>query len=430
MADLIRTIKVPGAVLMGLGSILGTGVFVSIAFATQVAGSAVILAIIVAGLLAIANGLSSAQLASIHPVSGGTYEYGYHFLGSYWGFSAGWLFLMAKSASAATAILGTTSYVFHFLGLEIDSPMFKSTNIFIVILLTWLVSGGISRSNQFNKIIVAITLFGLLSLIYVGFTKTANTLSLNYLLTFGGGYKGLFYSSALMFVAFTGYGRIATLGEEVVNPAKTIPFAIILTMIITLILYSGVAFTAINVMGAESFGETINNDAAPLVQVAEYLNSHILVIIISISAITAMLGVLLNLMLGISRVVLGMSRRADLPIQLSKIQDHNGSPVNAVLFTGSIILLIVLIGDIKIAWSFSAFTVLVYYAITNLASLKIPAEQRLFPPIISIIGLLGCLFLAFFVDVQVWISGLLLLAIGILWHFSIQKFYRKPDRVE
>lgn len=427
MADLIRSIKVPGAVLMGLGSILGTGVFVSLAFATQVIGSSIILAIILAGFLAIANGLSSAQLAAVHPVSGGTYEYGYRFLGSYWGFSAGWLFLLAKSASAATAIIGTTSYAFQFLGIDANYLVYQSVNIFILIMLTWLVAGGIQRSNLVNKIIVSITLTGLLSLVFMGLTQSTNSPTISTIFDFENDFSNLFYASALMFVAFTGYGRIATLGEEVVNPSKTIPKAIILTLSSTLILYAGVAYTAIHVMGAESFGNTINSDAAPLVQVASYLNSPILITIISISAITAMIGVLLNLLLGISRVVLGMSRRLDLPTGLSKIQAESGSPANSVFFTGTIIFLLVLIGDIKITWSFSAFNVLGYYAVTNLAALKIPAAQRLYPPIVSVFGLLGCLFLAFFVDVQVWITGLLLLLAGILWHFIIKKVHSSPD---
>jgi amino acid transporter len=290
MADLIRSIKVPGAVLMGLGSILGTGVFVSLAFATQVIGSSIILAIILAGFLAIANGLSSAQLAAVHPVSGGTYEYGYRFLGSYWGFSAGWLFLLAKSASAATAIIGTTSYAFQFLGIDANYLVYQSVNIFILIMLTWLVAGGIQRSNLVNKIIVSITLTGLLSLVFMGLTQSTNSPTISTIFDFENDFSNLFYASALMFVAFTGYGRIATLGEEVVNPSKTIPKAIILTLFSTLILYAGVAYTAIHVMGAESFGNTINSDAAPLVQVASYLNSQTLITIVSVSAITAMIG--------------------------------------------------------------------------------------------------------------------------------------------
>jgi APA family basic amino acid/polyamine antiporter len=363
--------------------------------------------------------LSSAQLAAIHPVSGGTYEYGYRFLGSYWGFSAGWLFLLAKSASAATAIIGTTSYAFIFLGLETNPLVSTTINILVLIFLTWLVSGGIKRSNQVNIIIVSLTLTGLFCLVFIGLTKSETIAQPAVFSVDGLEINHLFYATALMFVAFTGYGRIATLGEEVIEPRKTIPKAIILTMTITLILYALVAYTAIVVMGIEGFGNTISHGAAPLVQVAEFLGHPVLVVIISFAAITAMIGVLLNLILGISRVVLGMSRRNDLPNQLSFISAKNGSPVSSVWFTGVLILILVLIGDIRITWSFSAFTVLGYYAITNLAALKIPADLRLYSPVISIIGLFGCLFLAFFVEPRIWMTGILLLFTGLLWHYYI-----------
>jgi len=106
---------------MGLGSIVGTGIFVSIAIATQISGNGIVIAIIVAALLATFNGLSSAQLAAAHPVSGGTYEYGYRYLGSYFGFTAGWMFLIAKSASAATAVLGCASYLFYLFEIEVST---------------------------------------------------------------------------------------------------------------------------------------------------------------------------------------------------------------------------------------------------------------------------------------------------------------------
>ncbi|MEX0771400.1 MAG: amino acid permease, partial [Balneolaceae bacterium] len=152
-----RDIQTPGAVFMGLGSIIGTGIFVSIAIATQIAGNGVIIAIVIAAVLAIFNGLSSAQLAAAHPVSGGSYEYGYRFLGSYFGFTAGWMFLIAKSASAATAVLGCVGYLFYALGIHVQPWLMVSSGVVLLGLMTALVSGGISRSNQANTAIVILT---------------------------------------------------------------------------------------------------------------------------------------------------------------------------------------------------------------------------------------------------------------------------------
>ncbi|TVR18749.1 MAG: amino acid permease [Balneolaceae bacterium] len=401
---------------MGLGSIIGTGIFVSIAIGAQIAGNGIIIAIIIAALLAIFNGLSSAQLAAAHPVSGGTYEYGYRFLGSYFGFTAGWMFMTAKSASAATAVLGCAGYLFYSFNLDGSYTAITATGLAILLLMTLLVSGGISRSNLANKFIVTITLLGLLALVLAGFfVNGLPTQPLTDAFTDISA-SSILYGAALMFVAYTGYGRIATLGEEVAEPRKTIPKAIILAMVIIVLLYLLVSLTALQVMGAEAFGETVAGEAAPLMVVAEVLSVPVIGPIISIAAITAMLGVLLNLMLGLSRVLLGMARRKDVPGILSRINPQSKSPVASVLVTGGIIAALVLSGDVVFTWSFSAFTVLIYYSITNLSALMLPEDLRLYPRIIPVMGLFGCLFLAFWIDPKIWIAGLVLIGVGLIWH--------------
>ncbi len=421
--SLKRVIKTPGAIMMGLGSIIGTGIFVSIAIATQAAGNGIFFAIIIAAILAIFNGLSSAQLAAAHPVSGGTYEYGYRFLGSYFGFTAGWMFMTAKSASAATAVLGCIGYLFYALGIDSGPTLFILTSLALLWIITILVSGGISRSNNANHVIVGITLFGLFALVLSstlvnGLPTEPVQLAFESLTADG---TSILYGSALMFVAYTGYGRIATLGEEVVEPHKTIPKAIIMTMIIIVILYLSVALTALFVMGAEPFGATAGGEAAPLMVVAQVLSIPWIGPIVTISAITAMLGVLINLILGLSRVLLGMARRKDVPGVLERIHPQTKSPVPAVLATAVIISLLVITGDIVFTWSFSAFTVLIYYSITNLAALMLPKELKLYPAWIPVTGLAGCLFLAFWIDYSIWIPALILLGTGLIWHTIAKK---------
>lgn len=408
---------------MGLGSIIGTGLFVSLAIATQVAGSAILFAVCIAALLAIFNGLSSAQLAAAHPVSGGTYEYGYKFLNPVFGFTAGWMFVTAKTASAATAVLGCVGYTIYLFGIEVIPVAVPIAGLAIIFVMTVLVSGGISRSNTANKVIVSITLLGLTVLVLAVFgTKGIPTQPIIDSFQAVDSHS-LFYASALMFVAYTGYGRIATLGEEVAEPRKTIPRAIILSMVVIVILYLVTALAALQVMGAEAFGQTVDGEAAPLMIVAQTLGLPGVGYVISIAAISAMLGVLLNLILGISRVILSMARRGDLPAKLSHI-DRKKSPLYAVITTGVIIGLFVLTGDVVLTWSFSAFTVLIYYSITNLSALFIPEDSRLYPRIIPVCGLIGCLFLAFWVEPVIWGSGLGLIAIGLAWHF-ITRIYRK-----
>lgn len=414
--ELQRSIKLPGAILMGLGSIVGTGIFVSIAIATQISGNGVLIAILLAALLAICNGLSSAQLAANHPVSGGTYEYGYRFLGSYFGFTAGWMFMIAKSASAATAVLGCIGYLFYTVGMEVSRTTFILTSLSLLIIMTFLVSGGINRSNKANKVIVIITLAGLLALIIASMVVNGfpgEPIKLAFVET---STSNILYGTALMFVAYTGYGRIATLGEEVIDPRKTIPTAIILTMVLIVILYLLVALTALSVMDADAFGNTAGGEAAPLMVVAQALSIPYIGSIISFAAITAMLGVLLNLILGLSRVLLGMGRRKDVPFFLSRINPKTKSPVPAVLASSILIGLLVASGDVIFTWSFSAFTVLIYYSITNLSALMIPREMQLYPKWIPGLGLAGCLFLAFWIEPGIWVPGLILLLLGLIWH--------------
>ena len=423
MTELRRDIRTPGAILMGLGSIVGTGIFVSIAIATQISGNGIIIAIVVAALLAMFNGLSSAQLAAAHPVSGGTYEYGNRFLGSYFGFTAGWMFLIAKSASAATAVLGCASYLFYLFDIEASTSTLVLAGIAILLVMTLLVSGGISRSNLANKIIVTITLLGLAALITAGLFVKGIPADPIFNMFEGSDISSVLYASALMFVAYTGYGRIATLGEEVDEPKTTIPKAIILAMVVIVILYLSVSLTALNIMGAEDFGLTVEGEAAPLMKVAQALSVPYIGPIISFTAVTAMLGVLLNLILGLSRVMLSMGRRKDLPGVLAHINPKTQSPVPAVLTTGVVIGILVLSGDVVFTWSFSAFTVLIYYSITNLSALFLPEESRLYPRSIPALGLFVCIFLAFWIDPFFIALGVGMILIGLVWH-TVAKYLR------
>ena len=420
--QLQRELGVFGAIMMGLGSIIGTGVFVSIGIAAGIAGPAVILAVAIGALVAICNGLNSAQLAANHAVSGGTYEYGYKFLNPWLGFTAGWMFLVAKSASAATAALGFAGYLLNAFGVS-NKNLLIAIALIAVALITVIILTGIKRSNTANIVIVSITLLTLSFFIIAGlpvlttqgltnltpFFATANQESVNPI-------TAVLHATALMFVAYTGYGRIATLGEEVREPRKTIPKAIILTMIVTMLLYIVVAIVSVGTVGAETLSQAATSKAAPLEVAARSFPIPGSPQIIAIGAITAMLGVLLNLILGLSRVVLAMGRRGDLPRVFARLNETGTTPFWAVIVVGIAIAFLVLIGNVKTTWSFSAFSVLIYYAITNLASLGIPAEGRLYPKAIAWLGLLACLFLAFWVEQQIWLTGLGLIIAGLIWH--------------
>lgn len=409
---LTRQLGLGGAVVTGLGSILGTGVFVSIALAATDAGAWIMLAAPLAALVAIGNGMSSAQLAAAHPVAGGTYEYGYRYLNPWTGYLAGVLFLTAKSASAATAALGFSAYLLALIDRSESAQV--PIAVSLVVAVTGLVIAGVRRTATVNVVLVALTIGALAVFVIAGTTELATAdldparLDMD---GFASGWQLLPEATALMFVAYTGYGRIATLGEEVRDPALVIPRAVVITLATSALLYTSVAVVGWRLGGVEwrvvdDEGEAI---AAPLAALLDGTPAHL----VELGALAAMAGVLLNLILGLSRVWLAMGRRADLPTALAELDSKN-NPTIAVVVTGAVVAAIALVGDLRLAWSFSAFTVLLYYAITNLAALRLPPENRRAPRFLSWFGLVSCAFLAFWVDARALSLGGLVLLMAVI----------------
>jgi len=424
MRMLERELGLFGATMMGMGSIVGTGVFVSIGIAAGIAGPAVIVAIALAAGVATCNALSSAQLAAAHPVSGGTYEYGYRYLRPWLGFTAGWTFLCAKTASAATAALGFSGYLLNTLGGS-DDRLLIAVAAAAVTVLTLVVMCGIRQSNRTNIVIVSITLVSLVSFVLAGIPTALAAGTERMTPFFGNSIASVFHACALMFVAYTGYGRIATLGEEVRDPRRTIPRAIITTLIVSALLYVAVATVGIAAVGPDVMQTATEEQAAPLEVVAREFSVPAVHRVVAAGAMTAMLGVLLNLILGLSRVLLAMGRRGDMPAAVARLNAAGTTPLVSVLVVGVIVAGLTLIGSVKTTWSFSAFSVLIYYAITNVAALRLSREERLFSPLYAWTGLVACLFLAFFVEWQIWASGLALIAVGLLWHGIAQWYGNK-----
>lgn len=404
-AQLKRTVGLFGATVLGLGSIVGTGVFVSIAFAIDVAGEWTPLAVFVAGLLALCNGLSSAQLAAAHPVSGGSYEYGYRYLSPALGFTAGWMFLVAKGASAATAAYGFAIYLSR-LAPRLAGIDPKVPALLAIAGLTLLALSGLKRSVRANAILVGVSVAALAAFAGYGLSVEAGTAT--EMSPFDG--SSFLYATALLFVAFTGYGRVATMGEEIREPAKNIPIAVAMTVGVSAVIYGTVAFVLVRLNGGAESG------AAPLIDTVASGPAWLQTFVIA-GAMTAMLGVLMNLLLGLSRVILAMARRGDLPSTLSVLNDSGESPRRAVILVAlGISLLVVTAGAPRMIWSLSALTVLVYYATANLCALKQPPEERRMPRVVSVAGLGGCLLLIFFLPRGFWVTGALLILAGLVWH--------------
>jgi APA family basic amino acid/polyamine antiporter len=386
--ELKRELGLGGAVVTGLGSIVGTGAFVAIGIASDMWGDLLLWAIPLAAVVAIFNGMSSAFLAGRFPVAGGTYEYGYQALNPWLGFTAGWLFLLAKTASAATAALGVALY------LGVGGPLVP---ILSVIVVTTMVLVGVRRTAWLNALLVAISAGVIVWFAVLSLSEGDGRGDI--VIDFDAG--GLAAAVAFLFVAYTGYGRIATLGEEVKSPEIIIPRAVIITLAAAAGLYMLVE------LGGRAVGGPNWGAGAGIVEAGGT--------VVAIGAIAAMLGVLLNLILGLSRVWLAMGRRGDMPAVLSRLNER-AQPGSAIVLSAGLVIGLTLLGDIGLAWSFSAMTVLLYYGLTNLAALAVDRRR-----VTGWLGLASCVFLSFFVPVGIWITGAALIVGGLLWKTAYKR---------
>ena len=286
-----REIGPKGATIIGLGSMLGTGVYIALGLASGLVGYYIFLSILLAGGLAICNGFSSAQLAANHPTSGGSYEFGRIHLGKEIGFVAGWVFIFAKSASAAAASLAISWYIKSYFNIEYEH-FDKIVPIVTIFVLGCIIQMGLRLTLVVNTVIVLITVTTLFSIIIFGYFlahKTGNVQLTSLPKHFSDTpfFTSFLYATSIVFVAFTGYSRIATMAEDMKSPGTTIRFAIFFSIMIVMFLYIGIAFTGLSVLGPDSFSDFSANNVAPLFGIADELSSKFLKVLVSIGAVTA-----------------------------------------------------------------------------------------------------------------------------------------------
>jgi APA family basic amino acid/polyamine antiporter len=398
-----RELGLIDAVGIGVGAIVGAGIFVVLGIAAGVAGPALLLGLALAGVAATGNALSSAQLAATYPVSGGTYAYGRRTIGPRAGFAAGWMFLVGKIASLGTVAIGIGLY------LETLVPGLSSRAVAMsaVVVFTALNYWGVRRSSMANLAVVTVSVVSLLCLVAFSLPmiQPAN------LGPFAPeGWRATLEAAGLMFFAYTGYARIATLGEEVRDPGRTIPRAIVITLVATFLLYGLVGFAAVGSVGAGALAAA----SAPLEHVARATGGMALATVVSVGGLTAMLGVILSQLLGLSRMVFAMAREGDLPAVLGQVEPSRGVPHRAVLFVGAVGLVVTASGTLTFVAATSSFSLLLYYGIANLSALRMPRAGKLVSDVIPAVGLLVCVVLAAFLPAATGLTGVGLLSVGFL----------------
>lgn len=397
--ELRRSLGVTDAVLIGLGSMVGAGIFAALAPAARAAGSGLLPGLLIAAVVAYCNATSSARLAARYPSSGGTYVYGRERLGEIWGYLAGWCFVVGKTASCAAMALTIGAYAWP--GHE------HVVAVAAVVALTAVNYRGIQKSALLTRVIVAVVLAVLAAVVVAASTSEAadtGRLALGSDLSV----VGVLQAAGLLFFAFAGYARIATLGEEVRDPARTIPRAIPLALGIALAVYAAITVAALVTLGPQGLAAA----TAPLSDVVRAAHAGWLEPVVRIGAVVAAVGSLLALILGVSRTTLAMARDRHLPHALAAVHPRFAVPHRAELVVGVVVAVAAATADVRAAIGFSSFGVLLYYAVANASAWTLTAAEGRPVRAIPIVGLLGCLVLAFTLPLTSVLTGGAVVALG------------------
>lgn len=400
--SLQRRLGLGDAVFIGLGSMIGAGVFAVWAPAADAAGTGLLIGLAIAAVVAFGNATSSAQLAAAHPTSGGAYAYGRAELGPWWGFVAGWGFVVGKTASCAAMALTFAAYA-------APGGWERPVAIAAVVALTAVNWFGVTRTAGAARIIVVVSLGALAAAVTAAFSAgaapdwfTAESLSA------GGGY-GILQSAGLLFFAFAGYARIATMGEEVRDPRRVIPRAIVIAFVVAFAVYALVAVAVLSALGPAVLAASTD----PVASAAARSGWTWIDPIVRIGAAAASLGALLALIAGVSRTAFAMSREADLPRFLDAVHPRWHVPHRAELAAGAVVVLLVAFVDLRGAIGFSSFGVLLYYFVANVAALRQRDDARRYPAALQIVGGIGCVVLAVTLPWQSVVAGVAVVAVGV-----------------
>jgi APA family basic amino acid/polyamine antiporter len=399
---MVRRLGTFDAVIIGLGSMLGAGVFAAFSPAAAVAGAGLLIGLAVAALVAYCNATASAQLAAEYPTSGGTYIYGRERLGPWWGFLAGWGFVVGKTASCAAMALTFAAYV-------APAAWERPIGIAAVIILTTVNYYGITRTAGLTKIIVAVVIAILVLVVLASLSGSDGTASVRSWDLLANGWYGILQSAGLLFFAFAGYARIATLGEEVRNPERAIPRAVLTALTIAVSIYLLVGVAILVVLGPTG----VASSPAPLAAAVNAVGWGWADLVVRFGAAAAALGALLALIAGVGRTTLAMARHDDLPRWLAAVHERHQVPHHAEIAIAGLVCILILVTDLRGAIGFSSFGVLLYYLIANAAAYTQLPDRRRFPRILQIVGMIGCAILVVTLPLSAVVTGTLIFVIGV-----------------
>jgi APA family basic amino acid/polyamine antiporter len=399
--ELARRLGLGDAVVIGLGSMIGAGVFAVFAPAAQAAGTWLLVGLAAAAFVAYCNATSSAQLAAAYPRAGGTYLYGREVLGDWWGFLAGWGFVVGKTASCAAMAMTFAAYA-------VPDAWQRPVAAAVVVVLALVNCAGVTRTAGLTRIIVALVLTSLAVAVAAALRGGESQGLGDWDLPHGA--YGVLQSAGLLFFAFAGYARIATLGEEVREPERVIPRAIVAALAGAVIVYALVGVAVLLALGPETLAAS-TQPIADAVAAGPWAWAEP---VVRVGAALAAAGALLALVAGLGRTSLAMAREGDLPRWLDAVHPRYQVPHRAELTVAAVVVALVLVADLRGVIGFSSFGVLVYYFVANAAARAQAPEQRRYPRWLQVLGAAGCLVLVATLPWEAVVAGVLVFVVGIL----------------
>jgi len=417
-AELKRTLNVFDATSIGIGAIVGAGIFVVTGISAGLAGPAVVLSVLISGAISTITALSFAELSSAIPKEGGAYAYAHETISPFAGFMVGWLWLISNIVAGAAISIGLASYI----TVLIPSLPVKAIAISACIIVTLINLFGMKESSIVNNVLVLVKVSVLCFFMVIGLFHFSPK---NLIPLMPNGWVGVFQGAALIFFAYAGFARITTVAEEVKNPERTIPISILLSLGICMVLYALTSFTAVGLVNYRDLASS----GSPLSDAAGATGNPLASIVVTLGAITATTSVLLTTVIGLSRVSFAMSRNLQFPRFVGRVHSRFGTPYISIIVVGAVMTLLALISDLGQVVALSSFASICYYATTNLSALllrkkagpSVSAFKAPLYPVFPLIGFASCIILILFLTYESILTGVFAAFIGGLYYLTKRK---------
>ncbi len=409
------TLSLFDATAINVGAIVGAGIFVVTGIVAGLAGSAMLVSLVLAAIVSLFTALSFAELTSQLPQEGGAYEFAYHLVSPFTGFIAGWMWVISNTFVGAAVALGFSSYLVAIVpGIPVQPVAIAITVVFAILNII-----GTKSSATFNNILVVAKILILFFFIGLG----SHHIDYANLSPFKPLEPGVLFGAYFVFFAFSGFARISLMSAEVKNARENVPRSIILSLLISTIIYLGVGFVAIGLIGPARLG----GSASPLADASQAIGSALVSRVVTIGGLIATASVLLTTILGVSRMSFAMAQNRDLPGLLGKIHPKFDTPYPAIIISSALMIILIFVSNLSQIVAVSTLASLIYYGIGNFSALRLKHNERIYPQVIPLLGIISCILFAvivIFKSPEAWIIGIIILLSGFLYF----KFGRKRNQ--